>query len=159
MACCARVPISHSHSSAKAFAECLLACLSSWHWPQVMEVQSDVRLCTVTEGLTEDAVSARLVQGEPSLYLQPILPTLKQWLSHLPSSMNVPRVSSIDQAYLSIGLGACSLLQTLCSVLKLALCSAAAGYPALRHTATPQARAASGAGADSPGPLPCQQTP
>ena len=35
---------------------------------QVMEVQADVRLCTVTEGLTEDAVSARLVQGGlPSL--------------------------------------------------------------------------------------------
>lgn len=32
--------------------------------PQVMEVQPEVRLCTVTEGLTEDAVSARLFQGE-----------------------------------------------------------------------------------------------
>ena len=30
---------------------------------QVMEVQPEVRLCTVTEGLTEDAVSARLFQG------------------------------------------------------------------------------------------------
>ena len=28
-----------------------------------MEVQADMRLCTVTEGLTEDAVSARLFQG------------------------------------------------------------------------------------------------
>ena len=32
--------------------------------PQVMEVQPEVRLCTVTEGLTEDAVSARLFQGK-----------------------------------------------------------------------------------------------
>ncbi len=29
-----------------------------------MEVQPEVRLCTVTEGLTEDAVSARLFQGK-----------------------------------------------------------------------------------------------
>jgi len=28
-----------------------------------MEVQADMRLCTVTEGLTEDAVSARLYRG------------------------------------------------------------------------------------------------
>ena len=53
-----------------------------------MEVQSDVRLCTVTEGLTEDAVSARLVQGGSSLHLRLILPTLKQWLSYLPCFHN-----------------------------------------------------------------------
>ena len=52
--------------------------LQGSHCLQVMEVQSDVRLCTVTEGLTEDAVSARLVQGGSSLALRPILPTLKQ---------------------------------------------------------------------------------
>ena len=45
--------------------------LQGSHCLQVMEVQSDVRLCTVTEGLTEDAVSARLVQGASCLYMRP----------------------------------------------------------------------------------------
>ena len=38
---------------------------------QVMEVDVDMRTCQVTEGLTEDAVSARLHQGGlvPPLYL------------------------------------------------------------------------------------------
>ena len=102
--CSAFVPGSDSQRSTGPSAKRLLASLSSWPWPQVMEVQSDVRLCTVTEGLTEDAVSARLVQGGPSLHLRPISPTLKQWLIDLPCSISVPRVSSTIQAYLSIRL-------------------------------------------------------
>lgn len=34
---------------------------------QVLEVQPDMMTCAITEGLTEDAVSARLHQGESHL--------------------------------------------------------------------------------------------
>ena len=45
--------------------------LTPVHFLQVMEVDVDMLTCQVTEGLTEDAVSARLHQGGlvPPLYL------------------------------------------------------------------------------------------